>query len=207
VGRIDWSLFHALNAGVATRDWLEDPVTAFAELAIPLYAAALIALWFLARPYGDRRWKQACISGFAAAGIAMTTNQVISHLWERPRPFTAHPALTHLLSAPSVDPSFPSDHAAVAIAIAFAVLAFSRRAGLLFLAAATLIAISRVALGMHYPSDVLAGMLIGWAAAQLVTGLGLRWVDRLVSLLSRSSDPLLEPLWSRLGVRLATRRP
>jgi hypothetical protein len=68
---------------------------------------------------------------------------VISHLWERPRPFTAHPALTHLLSAPSVDPSFPSDHAAVAIAVAIAVLASSRRAGLLFLATGTLIALSR----------------------------------------------------------------
>lgn len=205
VGRIDWSFFHAFNTAVATRDWLEDPVTAFAELAIPLYAVFLIALWFLARPYGDRRWKQACISGFAAAGIAMVTNQAISHVWERPRPFTAHPVLTHLLSAPSLDPSFPSDHAAVATAIAFAVLAFSRRAGLLFLATATLIALSRVALGMHYPSDVLAGMVVGWAAAALVTGLGMRWIDRLVPRLSRISDPLLEPLWRKLGARLTTR--
>jgi undecaprenyl-diphosphatase len=203
--RIDWSLFHAFNAGVATRDWLEDPVTAFAELAIPLYAAALITLWFLARPYGDRRWKRACLSGFAAAALAMATNQVISHLWERPRPFTAHPALTHLLSAPSLDPSFPSDHAAVATAIAFAVLAFSRRAGFLFLAAATLIGISRVALGMHYPSDVLAGMVVGWAAATLVTHLGAHWIERLASLLSRISDPLLLPLWNRLEGRAPAR--
>ena len=165
----------------------------------------MIALWFVARPYGDRRWKRACIAGLAAAGIAMTTNQVISHLWERPRPFTANPTLTHLLSAPSVDPSFPSDHAAVAIAIAFAVLAFSRRAGLLFLATAILIALSRVALGMHYPSDVLAGMVIGWAAATLVVGLGMRWIDRLVSLLSRISDPVLEPVWNRFGARPTTR--
>lgn len=203
---IDWSLFHLLNAGVATHDWIEDPVTAFAELAVPLYAAALVALWFVARPYGDRKWKRACSAGFAAAGIAMLTNQAISHLWERPRPFTAHPALTHLLSAPSLDPSFPSDHAAVAVAIAFAVLAFSRRAGLLFLAAATLIALSRIALGMHYPSDVLAGMLVGWAAAALVTGPGLPWIERVVSLLSRISDPLLEPAWSRLAARRPTRR-
>ena len=202
---IDWSLFHALNAGVATRDWLEDPVSTFSDLAVPLFAAATIALWFLARPYGDPKWKRACLSALAAASVAMLTNQVISHLWERPRPFTAHHALTHLLAAPSPDPSFPSDHAAVSMAIAFAVLAFSRRAGALFLVAATLIGLSRIAIGVHYPSDVLAGMLIGWAAAMLVTGPGLLWIDRLVVLLSRISDPLLRPVWGRLARRTPAR--
>jgi undecaprenyl-diphosphatase len=195
-----------LNAGVATRDWLEDPATAFGGLAVPLYAAATIALWFLARPYGDAKWKLACTSGLAAAAIAMVTNQAISHLWERPRPFAAHRALTHLLSAPSPDPSFPSDHAAAAFAIAFAVLAFSRRAGTLLLAAATLIGLSRIALGLHYPSDVLAGMVVGWAAALLVTHSGKHWIARLVSLLSRISDPLLKPVWVRLAGRVPARR-
>lgn len=203
--RMDWSLFHALNAGVATRDWLEDPVTALAGPAIPLFAAVTIGLWFLSRPYGDRTWKRACLSALTAAAVAMATNQVISHLWERPRPFTAHATLTHLLSAPSADPSFPSDHAAVAMAIAFAVLAFSRRAGFVFLGAAALIGLSRIALGMHYPSDVLAGMVIGWGAALLVTRFGAPWIDRLVSLISRISDPVLAPVWNRLVGRFSAR--
>ena len=202
---MDWSLFHAINSGVATRDWIEDPVTLLGGVEVPLFAAALVALWFVARPYADPRWKLACTSGLAAAAVAMITNQVISHLWQRPRPFVSHQTLTHLLSAPSPDPSFPSDHAAVAFAIAFAVLAFSRRAGILFLAAATLISLSRVALGLHYPSDVLAGALVGWAAALLVTGLGRPWIVRLVSIVSRISDPLLKPVWDRLPRRLALR--
>ena len=118
-----------MNTGVATREWLEDPTTALADLVVPLYALATVALWFLARPYGDARWKLASVSALVAGAVAMLTNQVISHLWERPRPFTEHPALTHLLSAPTTDPSFPSDQAAAAFAIAFAVLAFSRRGG------------------------------------------------------------------------------
>ncbi len=203
---MDWSLFHAVNAGVATRDWLEDPVTALSALAVPLYAAATIAVWFLARPYGDARWKLACTSALAAAALAIVANQAISHLWERPRPFVAHPAFTHLLSAPSPDPSFPSDHAAAAFAIAFAILAFSRVAGIWFLAAATLIGLSRVALGLHYPSDVLAGMFVGWAAAVLVTRLGRPWTARLVSVLSRIFDPLLRPVWDRLARRVLVRR-
>jgi undecaprenyl-diphosphatase len=136
----------------------------------------------------------------------MITNQVISHCWERPRPFVTHQTATHLLSARSPDPSFPSDHAAVAFAIAFGVLAFSRRAGLLFLATATLLGLSRVALGLHYPTDVLAGAVVGWVAALLTTGLGRPWIARLVFSVSRISDPLLKPLWDRLPRRLAALR-
>lgn len=202
---MDWSIFHAVNSGVATRDWLEDPVTSLSQAAVPLYAAAVIGLWFLARPYGDRKWKLASASGLVAAAIAMLTNQVISHLWDRPRPFTTHAAMTHLLSAPSPDPSFPSDHAAVAFAIAFAVLAFSRRAGVGFVVAAILIGVSRIALGLHYPSDVIAGVVVGWAAALFVTTLGTPWIGRLVALASRISDPLLKPVWERLPRRAPTR--
>ena len=190
---------HAINSGVAMRDWLEDPVTLLAGLVVTLYAVATVGLWFLARPYGDLKWKLACTSALASAALAMLVNQVIAHvIWDRARPYTTHPASDHLLSTPSADPSFPSDHATAAFAIAFAVLALSRRGGILFLVTATLIGLSRVALGMHYPSDVLAGALVGWVAAMLVTRPAKSLVLWLVTLVGRISDPLLRPLWDRL---------
>ena len=196
VSTMDWAIFHAVNAGVATRDWLEDPVTALADALVPLYALATVALWVLARPYGNPRWTLASASAVAAAAGALAVNQMIAHLWARPRPFTDHPDLTHVLTVRTTDPSFPSDHAAAAFAIAFAVLAFSRRAGALFLLAATAIALSRIALAMHYPSDELAGALVGFGAATLVTTLGSPWIARLVVLVSRGTDPLLRPVWA-----------
>jgi undecaprenyl-diphosphatase len=129
-----------------------------------------------------------------SAGLALLANQIVGHLWDRARPFAAHPGAVHLLAARSADPSFPSDHAAAAFAIAFAVYGVSRPAGAAFLAAATVIAVSRVALGLHYPSDVLAGALIGWATAQLVIHVGRPWVLRIVALASRITDPLLARL-------------
>jgi len=60
---------------------------------------------------------------------------------------------------------------------------------------AALIGLSRIALGMHYPTDVLAGLLVGLASATLVTRAGRPWVSRLVGLVSRVSDPLLRPVW------------
>jgi hypothetical protein len=114
--------------------------------------------------------------------------------------------MSHVLAASSPDPSFPSDHAAAAFAIAFAVLAFSRPAGLGFVAAATLIGLSRIALGLHYPSDVLAGAVVGWASATVVVHLGRHWIGRAVAVLSRLSDPVLSPVWKRLALLSLARR-
>ena len=87
----------------------------------------------------------------------MLVNQVISHsgIGRGRSPRTRRGRTSCRRRRP--DPSFPSDHAAAAFAIAFAILAFSRRAGMRFLVAATLIGLSRIALGLHYPSDVIAG--------------------------------------------------
>jgi undecaprenyl-diphosphatase len=172
-------------------------VTTFATLAVPLYAIATVALWFVSSPPGVSRWRLASVSALVAAGVALVANQAVAHVWDRPRPFTTHAAATHLLSAPSPDPSFPSDHAAAAFAIAFCVLAFSRWAGVGFLSAATLIGLSRIALGMHYPSDVLAGLLVGWGAALLVVHPGGPTIRRVTAIVGRITDPLVAPMWTR----------
>jgi undecaprenyl-diphosphatase len=188
---VDWTLFHAVNGVLVGRDWLEDPATGALGVAVPLYATATVGLWLLARPYGLTRWKRATVAALLSASLALLANQAIAHAWDRPRPFAAHPLSTHLFAAPSTDPSFPSDHAAAAFAIAVAVLAFSRVAGSAFLAAATLIALSRVVLGLHYPSDVLAGAAVGAASALLVTRFGLPAVDLAVRVGSTVTDPVL----------------
>src|SRR5215208_4142393 len=123
---MDWTLAHHVNAVVATHDLIEDPVTAFAVAAVPLYALGTLLLWLLDRPYAHARWKVACLSALASSGVALLADQAVGHLWDRARPFAAHPDAVHLLSGPSTDPSFPSDHAAAAFAIGFAVYAFSR---------------------------------------------------------------------------------
>jgi undecaprenyl-diphosphatase len=68
------------------------------------------------------------------------------------------------------DPSFPSGHAAGSFAFAAFIFAFHRRAGVALAGLAAAIALSRVALGVHYPSDIAAGALVGamlgWAGAR-----------------------------------------
>jgi undecaprenyl-diphosphatase len=191
---MDWTLFHAVNASVATRDWLEDAVTVGSGPLVVALAVVTVGMWFAATPNGDARWKHATVAALTSASLALLVNQAIGHLWERPRPFVAHAASTHLLAGPSLDPSFPSDHAAAAFAIAVAVLAFSRRLGVLLLVAAAAIAVSRVALGLHYPSDVVAGAAVGMLAAQVVVHAGMPGVRAAARVASVVSDPVVRPV-------------
>lgn len=205
---MDWSLFHLLNGWLredpSLADYIEDFVTYW---AVPLFVLATVALWFLDRPGPWYRFKIACLSGLTAAALGLLTSQVITHFWARERPFVAHPDETVLLAAPSSEPSFPSDHAVAAFAIAFSVaLIGGRRLGALFLAAATLIGVTRVIVGLHYPGDIAGGALIGFLSALLVFVVaGGHWVP-VVRLLSNVSDPLVKPAWNALDAQKARRR-
>ena len=167
--------------------------------AVPLFLTLTASLWLLDRPGGSLRGKTACLSGLSAAALGLLISQAISHFWIRDRPFIAHPHDTFLLVARSHEPSFPSDHAVAAFAIACSVaLLAGRRPGVLLLVAATVIAISRVFVGLHYPGDVAGGALIGLLSSLIVyyAGGG-RWKP-IIQLLSTITDPLVAPAWKAL---------
>ncbi|UFI06852.1 phosphatase PAP2 family protein [Roseibium aggregatum] len=99
--------------------------------------------------------------------LGLAINQLILLDFARVRPYDAN--VTHLLISPSADPSFPSDHATATFALASIFLLYGlRRLGSLYLAAAFLVAISRVYVGTHYISDVIGGAATGLSAALTV---------------------------------------
>ena len=88
----------------------------------------------------------------------------------RPRPFAIHPDVL-CTSEPLDQFSFPSGH--TLHAVAFSVVACAYFPGLAWIVVpfSLLVAASRVVLGLHYPSDVLAGTLIGAVVATISLGL------------------------------------
>ena len=78
----------------------------------------------------------------------------------RPRPFTFRPELTLLVKAPR-DFSFPSGHTAASFAAASALLFSKAKGWIPAMVLAALIALSRLYLYVHYPTDVLAGVVVG----------------------------------------------
>lgn len=117
---------------------------------------------------------------FLYAGLAYGANAIIfktiKYTVLRDRPDFLPGAI--LRQAPDLsgatDPSFPSGHAAIAFMIAVFLSARYRRLSPLFFCAASLVALSRIYLGLHYLSDVVAGALIGILVSVMLLKLGRR---------------------------------
>lgn len=99
---------------------------------------------------------------------ALLTNVIIKNVVARVRPYERIEELVLLADLPH-DFSFPSGHTAASFAVASAIyLAGYKRAGTLALVFAALIGFSRLYLGVHYPTDVLGGMVVGVFSAWAV---------------------------------------
>jgi undecaprenyl-diphosphatase len=160
---MDQPVAHAANHFAWTHDWLGDLFELYAKASEPLFVALVVIL--LVAGIWRRRllWTGLMAGAAAAAGLLVAV--VAAHLVDRPRPFVADPGRIHALVKHAADSGFPSDHATAAFAIATMLFLFNRRAGAIALIAAALLAITRVAVGVHYPTDVLAGAILGVGAA------------------------------------------
>jgi undecaprenyl-diphosphatase len=162
---IDFTIYHWLNGLAYRHDGFEDFLRFFALNAQVFFVALLAVLFFARSKWRSVNARRGVIAAGFSALLALGFAQLIVDVWARPRPYVAHPDDAHLFIPASHDPSFPSDHATAAFAIAVAVLLRHRKAGILALALATLVSLGRVAVGTHYPGDVLAGAALGTVAA------------------------------------------
>lgn len=132
------------------------------------YLVGLAFVVFVLRPRFSRVRLRFLIEGLVAGFIARGGVEIIRLFIHRPRPFVDDHAITPLFSETSF--SFPSGHAAFFFALSAVVYTYDTRWGAWFFAASSLIVFARVAAGVHYPSDIIGGavlgILIGWAVVR-----------------------------------------
>jgi membrane-associated phospholipid phosphatase len=154
---LDVALFHFFN-NFARHSLLTDALIIFFATYVPylLGVAFILTLYFSG--YTKRIKLHLGITAATSILGAYVGTQAIRFFYHRPRPFLD--LITHKLI--SIDQwSFPSMHSAFFFALASALFLFNKKWGAWFFVGATLVAIARVVAGVHYPSDILAGMGLG----------------------------------------------
>lgn len=153
-----------------------------------VYPIAILTLWFTRDAARRRRAFSTGLAVVIAAGLYYTT----AHLVLRHRPDVSVPGVTGLISRIGAidDPSFPSGHATAGFAVAVG-LGIGEPALLGTLALVALLnALGRIAAGVHYPTDVLAGAALGSAVALAFHAIRPR-LNRIEAFFRSISDRLL----------------
>jgi len=161
---LDEELFRSANADRGrVADAAFTGITELGSIWASVGAAAVLAA------AGGRR---AAVKGLAAASIAWLAGQGLKRVFERPRPYETGPDGGRLLIGPPRASSWPSSHPAVLLSF---VSVAGREAGVppagraVFTGLAALVGASRVYVGVHYPADVVGGLLLGRAIGDIVS--------------------------------------
>lgn len=153
---IDTDLFYLINNSISSP--LLDctmPVISFIGKRMTLFILLLI-LFIL----GTKRLKLTALIAGATFVIALVSVGCLKQIVARPRPASALSSVNIRENAAHSD-SFPSGHTAFSFSIASVISNRHRRTMFTLFILAALIGFSRVYLGVHYPSDVLSGAVLG----------------------------------------------
>lgn len=164
---MDYTIYSLINGLAGKFAALDKTMVFIAQNFQYLFAITLLLLWFKK----DTKEKvaanrKAAIFALMTMLIAVGINHVIGFVYFRPRPYTLHTA--HLLVNPSVDPSFPSDHATFAFALALPILVVNKYFGRVMIVMSLLLIFSRVYVGIHYPLDVVGGAIIAYVTYKAI---------------------------------------
>jgi membrane-associated phospholipid phosphatase len=165
---IDVAIFRELNSLCGWNQTFDRILVLF-EMIIkgPIITVMVGMLWFWNDKYMPQR-RRTIIIMILAVVVALVANRAISTLL----PFRDRPMYSMATNTPSISDwkpdlehwsSFPSDSASFVFAIATGFCLISWRWGLGMVAFATFVGLARVAVGIHYPSDILVGALLGIA--------------------------------------------
>lgn len=175
-------LLRAANGLALHTPWLNTPVRVYATSGgVLLFALLLVVGWWLARDQGPAVMAAAL---WAPIGVLLATMVIrpLSEVLDLRPPSDTAPHIVLLLHRTG-DTTSPSTHATIAGATALGLFLVRRSLGVVAGVAAILMGLSRLYVGFHYPSDAVAGLVLGAVVSAigfvLVKGLLVQLVTRL----------------------------
>lgn len=167
---IDHYLFQLINSFAFRWLWLDAIGIFFAKSLV--YLMVVILFFFLLKSM--KNWKMVSIALISALIARFVITGSIRLFRPRPRPFINSDI--NLLISKVNEQSFPSGHASFAFGVATVVYLYNKKWGILFFVLATLVSIARVFAGVHWPSDIIAGAIIGIFSGWLINKIFVKYV-------------------------------
>ncbi len=116
----------------------------------------------------NKKTRTAGLLTLAALGLSAIIGEgILKPLFQRPRPYTDYPT-TLMLIDQLTSYSFPSGHTSSSFAAAYVLSKYFKQFALLFWSFAIVMGLSRIYLFVHYPTDVIAGALLGLACGIII---------------------------------------
>lgn len=159
----DIKIFEAIN-GLFSQSKIIDILGIFLAEYFP-YLLGLFLLSFLFLPNKDKIKNRAMVLVSITAAVVgrFLVKNAITIFYNRPRPYINLPSAHKLISLNPAEnfQSFPSGHAIFFFALSYVVYSFNKKLGIFFLSCSAIICIARIFTGVHWPSDILAGAVLG----------------------------------------------
>ncbi len=172
---LDYSIFQQINGLAGHYKWLDSLAVFLAGYFQYFLSGLLIIFLALGKDLREKirnRW----MVGLAVLAVIISRlgfTEIIRFLWFRARPFVDHSA--NLLIFKEASASFPSGHAAFFFAMSAAVYLYNKKLGWIFFTGSFFISLARIFVGVHYPSDILAGAVVGIFSGWLIVKIARRF--------------------------------
>lgn len=166
---LDLSLFYTLYGLSGHAHWIDLVIVSVGEYL--LYPLLLLVVFFMYREWSKGHSMNVWGYSVAVLGALIArfgVAEAIRLVYHHPRPFITF-NIPHLLTDTSY--SFPSGHTIFIFALATGVYRINKKFAYWLYGAGLLIGVARVAGGVHYPSDILGGIVLGVATSYAVTSI------------------------------------
>ncbi|WHY76796.1 undecaprenyl-diphosphatase [Neobacillus sp. WH10] len=163
ISQVNIDVFRAINDLGKEYDSLNPIAIFIADYMVYVLLIGLIVYWFT-RTNQNRMMVIQSVLAFVLAEVFGKIAGIFNHHFQ---PFVE---LTHVnkLIEHAVDNAFPSDHSILFFSVCFSIWLVRKKEGWVWLTVASLVGVSRIWVGVHFPGDVLTGALIGICAAFVV---------------------------------------
>ncbi|MBI4132711.1 MAG: phosphatase PAP2 family protein [Candidatus Sungbacteria bacterium] len=171
VSQFDVASFHWFNGWAFWRPWID---------AVIVFSAVFLGWWMLTglvafglftlsplstvfpsfRPFRKRNWEMIGVALIAAGIARFGVAELIRFFYDQMRPFEVLSDVHQLLFRDGGG-SFPSGHATFYFAVAAVVWRYYPKTSILFFLAALNLSLARVQAGVHWPSDIAGGAIVG----------------------------------------------